>query len=210
MTPTASTDERWTCVSFSDEPLILVDQHDKALGHDNKEQVHAGEGRLHRAFSIFLFCDPQTVLLHRRSEEKPLWPGYWTNSCCSHPRRDETNEIATQRRLQQELGVQAPLHYLYKFEYHARFGTAGSEHELCSVYVGALAPEDQQPRVNRSEIAEWGWFAIADINHWLESEPECFTPWFKLEWAELLEHHQGAIESLFAEPADDGSRCVAG
>jgi isopentenyl-diphosphate delta-isomerase len=151
---------------------------------------------LHRAFSIFLFADPQTVLLHRRSAEKPLWPGFWTNSCCSHPRRGEDNDTATRRRLEQELGVQATLKYLYKFEYHAQFGALGAEHELCSVYVGALRERDA-PRVNRSEIAEWGWFTLADINAWLAREPESFTPWFKLEWAQLLAHHRPAIEALF-------------
>jgi len=199
MTPDTSGEDRWTCVSFADEPLILVDGQDNPLGHDSKERVHAGEGCLHRAFSIFLFADPHTVLLHRRSEQKPLWPGYWTNSCCSHPRRGESNEIATQRRLQQELGVQAPLSYLYRFEYHARFGTLGAEHELCSVYVGVL-PAAHQPRINRSEIAEWGWFDTAEVNRWLAREPEAFTPWFKLEWAELLERHQAAIEALFTDP----------
>lgn len=192
-------EEHWTCVSFADEPLILVDGGDRPQGYDSKERVHAGDGMLHRAFSIFLFADAQTVLLHRRSDEKPLWPGFWTNSCCSHPRRGEDNDTATRRRLQQELGVQAPLHYLYKFEYHAHYGTQGAEHELCSVYVGALAAAER-PAVNRSEIAEWGWFSIEEVNRWLLREPECFTPWFKLEWAELLRHHRGGIASLFEQP----------
>lgn len=191
----------WDRVSFAEEPLILVDSKDSLLGHDTKASVHAGDGRLHRAFSIFLFADPQTVLLHKRSAEKPLWPGFWTNSCCSHPRRGEDNDTATQRRLQQELGVQVPLQYLYKFEYHAHFGTAGAEHELCSVYVGALDEQRDAPRVNRSEISEWGWFTIADISAWLTKEPEVFTPWFKLEWVELLEHHRKAIDALFQPPA---------
>jgi isopentenyl-diphosphate delta-isomerase len=193
-------DGRREQVSFADESLILVDDSDLPIGYDSKRNVHAGAGALHRAFSIFLFRDPDTVLLHERSAEKPLWPGYWTNSCCSHPRRGECNRTATQRRLQQELGVQTELQFLYKFQYAARYGDAGSERELCAVYAGALAPT-ARPRVNASEIARWGWFDCGEVDAWLAREPELFTPWFKLEWARLRDDYRDAIAGLFREPS---------
>ena len=186
-------------VSFADEPLILVDSDDLPAGHDSKERVHAGDGLLHRAFSVFLFLDADTVLLHERSAEKPLWPGFWTNSCCSHPRRGECNHTATQRRLQQELGVTAELTYLYKFEYAARYLDVGSERELCSVYVGALQ-QPLAPRPNPTEIAAWGWFDCTAVDAWLAREPERFTPWFKLEWAALRGPYRGMVEDLFRAP----------
>ena len=58
-------------------------------------------------------------------------------------------ELAVQRRLHQELGMSAELQFTYKFEYTARFGDLGSEHELCWVYVGQT---DQQPVINVTEI----------------------------------------------------------
>jgi len=193
-------------VSFADEPLILVDSDDLPLGHESKERTHAADGLLHRAFSVFLFLDADTVLLHERSVDKPLWPGFWTNSCCSHPRRGECNQTATQRRLQQELGVAAELTYLYKFEYAARYLDVGSERELCSVYIGALS-QPRAPQPNPREIAEWGWFDCTAVDAWLSREPECFTPWFKLEWAALRGPYRGAIEALFRAPGP--GRCLA-
>ena len=108
-------------VSFDNEALIIVDAQDRILGHGTKAELHQGAGTLHRAFSIFLFNDAGDVLLQQRSADKPLWPGYWSNTCCSHPRRGESYGIATRRRLMEELGVEAPLWFTHRFRYQAQF-----------------------------------------------------------------------------------------
>ena len=86
MDATVSNDtaRRFETVSFDDEDLILVDIDDRVTGYDNKLNAHMGGGKLHRAFSVFLFDGPDWVLLQRRAPGKPLWPGYWANSCCRH------------------------------------------------------------------------------------------------------------------------------
>lgn len=43
------------------------------------------KGMLHRAFSVFLFNTKGELLLQQRSDAKITFPGYWTNTCCSHP-----------------------------------------------------------------------------------------------------------------------------
>ena len=43
------------------------------------------QGLLHRAFSVFLFDNQNRLLLQQRADEKITFPGYWTNTCCSHP-----------------------------------------------------------------------------------------------------------------------------
>ena len=169
-------------VSFDSEPLIVVDQHDQVLGHDSKAALHQGSGTLHRAFSIFLFNPQGEVLLQQRSDQKTLWPAFWSNTCCSHPRRGETYEIATQRRLEEELGVSAELAFTHRFQYQAQYDAAGAEHELCSVYVGRI---NGDPNPNPSEVADWRWIAPCALDQWLSERPETLTPWFKLEWEAL-------------------------
>ena len=169
-------------VSFDSEPLIVVDQHDQVLGHDSKAALHQGSGTLHRAFSIFLFNPQGEVLLQQRSDQKALWPAFWSNTCCSHPRRGETYEIATQRRLEEELGVSAELAFTHRFQYQAQYDAVGAEHELCSVYVGRI---DGDPNPNPSEVADWRWIAPCALDQWLSERPETLTPWFKLEWEAL-------------------------
>ena len=41
--------------SSDNEELILVDQNDNDIGFLSKSTCHAGEGVLHRAFSVILF-----------------------------------------------------------------------------------------------------------------------------------------------------------
>lgn len=115
-------------VSSEAEALILVDPSDQVIGYLDKSAAHDGAGVLHRAFSLFIFNSEGLLLLQQRAPDKRLWPEFWSNSCCSHPRKGETMEQAVHRRLEQELGMTATLQFTYKFEYSAPFGELGTEH----------------------------------------------------------------------------------
>jgi len=177
-------------VSSASEELILVDEQDREIGTEAKGACHEGSGILHRAFSIFVFNADDELLLQQRSASKPLWPLFWSNTCCSHPRRGETMDVAVSRRLRQELGFSCPVTYLYKFRYQAQFGEIGAEHEYCWVYLGYY---DGPVDANVSEIANWRFVDIKSLNEELEAEAGRFTPWFKLEWAHIREHYLDAI-----------------
>ena len=97
--------------------LILVDEKDQGVGYLSKARCHEGRGVLHRAFSLLIFNAGGELLIQQRSSSKRLWPLYWSNSCCSHPRGSETMEAATRRRLREELGISCPLRFLFKFQY---------------------------------------------------------------------------------------------
>lgn len=177
-------------ISSATEELILVDDQDREIGSEAKGVCHEGSGILHRAFSIFVFNSDDELLLQQRSDSKPLWPLYWSNTCCSHPRLGESMEIAVSRRLRQELGFECALTYLYKFMYQAQFGEVGAEREYCWVYLGySDGPIDP----NVSEIANWRFVDMESLNDELASEAHRFTPWFKLEWAHIRENYLDAI-----------------
>ena len=179
-------------VSSEEELLILVDQDDNHTGNLSKADCHNGDGVLHRAFSVFLFNRQGELLLQQRSDTKRLWPMYWSNSCCSHPRRGESMEVATRRRLEEELGVAVVLRYVYQFQYQASFGSVGSENELCSVYLGRSQDE---VRPNETEIDEIRFLAPAVLEQELAATPEEFTPWFRQEWDCLRAEHTAVLES---------------
>jgi isopentenyl-diphosphate Delta-isomerase len=181
-------------VMMDSESLILVDQTDREVGHMSKAECHQGRGTLHRAFSLLIFNPAGELLLQQRSASKRLWPLYWSNSCCSHPRRAETMESATKRRLRQELGLQCALQFLYKFEYQAQFDEAGAEHELCSVYLGRT---DEAVRPDRQEILSWRWIEPKALEAEMSgSDSVKFTPWFKLEWSRVWRDHRAALLAL--------------
>lgn len=169
-------------VSSESEELILVDGDDSELGTLSKAACHDGDGVLHRAFSLFAFDARGHLLLQQRSAEKRLWPLYWSNSCCSHPRSGESMQTATRRRIQQELGISAELEFVYKFSYHARFGELGSERELCSVFLGRI---DDEVLPNRNEIADLRYIAPDELSQALIDNADRYTPWFQMEWQRL-------------------------
>ncbi len=179
-------------VSSEDEDLILVDHNDTAIGHLSKALCHDGPGVLHRAFSLFLFNDAGELLLQQRSAQKRLWPGFWSNSCCSHPRRGETMEVATRRRLSDELNFETELEYVYRFCYTAAFGDAGSENELCHVYLGKATGE---VRPNRSEIERVRFLSAQALSAEMRESPGDFTPWFRQEWDALRSDHRDRLRN---------------
>jgi isopentenyl-diphosphate Delta-isomerase len=173
------------------ESLILVDEADREVGHLDKAQCHQGKGVLHRAFSLLIFNDAGELLLQQRSASKRLWPLYWSNSCCSHPRRAETMEAAIHRRLYEELGLRCPLQFLFKFQYQAQFDAAGAEQELCSVFVGRTS---DPVRIEPSEISAWRWISPESLQAELAgSEAGKFTPWFVMEWERIWRDHRAVL-----------------
>jgi len=179
-------------VSSEAEELILVDNDDREQGHLSKAACHDGNGILHRAFSAFLFNADGELLLQQRAASKRLWPGFWSNSCCSHPRRGESMITAAERRLREELNLEADLRFVYKFRYQAAYGDLGSEHELCHVFLGRIGA-DVVP--NAEEIAAIRFVSADALNAELSERPERFTPWFKLEWDALNTQHSAVLDA---------------
>ncbi|MEM9208341.1 MAG: isopentenyl-diphosphate Delta-isomerase [Pseudomonadota bacterium] len=177
-------------VSSESEELILVDESDVEIGTLSKAACHDGDGVLHRAFSLFIFNGRGELLLQQRSASKRLWPLYWSNSCCSHPRAGESMDVAVGRRLHQELGLRGELEFIYKFAYTADFGEAGSENELCSVFLGRT---DQSAVANANEIAGVRYVTAEQLDRELRSEPERFTPWFRMEWERLTNDYANRL-----------------
>jgi isopentenyl-diphosphate Delta-isomerase len=178
--------------SVDSDQLILVDEADREVGHLSKDECHAGSGVLHRAFSLLIFNQRGELLLQQRSEHKRLWPHYWSNSCCSHPRRGESMSAATRRRLVEELGLSCPLRFLFKFQYQAQFDPIGAEHELCSVFYGHSG---ERVIANRDEIAAWRWIGLEELQRELDAGESRFTPWFLTEWSLIRRDHLQSILS---------------
>ena len=169
----------------SEEQLMVVDENDNVIGTCNRSDCHAGDGIRHRAFSVFIFDSAGRLLIQKRSSEKLLWPMYWSNSCCSHPRSGESTSAAAHRRLQEELGIDTRLTYAFKFSYQARFGSVGSENEHCSVFIGQT---DQPIQADPNEVSQWRYISPVELDEEMAEWPDRFTPWFKTEWERLKDH----------------------
>ncbi len=160
---------------MSDE-LILVDEHDNTLGYDEKLRVHQ-LGLLHRAFSVFLFNDAGELLIQQRALSKYHSGGLWANSCCSHPRRGESLEQATQRRLQEELGITCPLLPAGHIIYRADVPPSLTEHEYDHLFTGHY---NGPFSLNPQEVAAVRWISLTDLKKEMHDHPQHFAEWFKV------------------------------
>lgn len=85
--------------------LELVDENGTTVGTAEKLSAHQAPGRLHRAFSVFLFDEAGRLLMQQRALGKYHSPGVWSNTCCGHPYPGEQPFVAAARRTAEELGV---------------------------------------------------------------------------------------------------------
>jgi isopentenyl-diphosphate delta-isomerase len=171
--------------AWEPDSLIGVDIEDRVLGPFSKELCHRA-GLLHRAFSVLIFDHSGRLLLQRRAPRKPLWPLFWSNSCCSHPRFGEDLLLAAHRRLDEELGLDTDLEVLFRFHYFARYESVGFEHELCTVLAGR---SDSPVVADEDEIAEWRFVGPEQIHQWMEDSPGDLSPWFEIEWQRIRADH---------------------
>ncbi len=165
------------------ELVILVDNNDNATGTMEKMEAHE-KGLLHRAFSVFIFNSKSELLLQRRALNKYHSSGLWTNTCCSHPRPGEDTQLAAQRRLKEEMGLDISLEYKTKFTYKTPFDNNLTEHEVDHVFVGK---SDTDPKINSEEVDSYCWKNIEEIKKEIASHPEKFTTWFVIAMEKVFE-----------------------
>ncbi len=166
---------------LTEERVILVDEHDTDVGSGEKLAVHQS-GALHRAFSIFVRNQSGQLLLQRRAMTKYHSPGLWSNTCCGHPRPGEETLDAANRRLREEMGFTCPIRHVGSFTYRAALGNGLVEHELDHVFAGTF---NGQPTPHPSEVAEYRWITLGDLEQEMASSPEKFTAWLKPALARL-------------------------
>ena len=112
------------------EYVVLVDANDNPIGLMEKMEAHV-KAELHRAFSIFIFNTKGEMLLQQRAFSKYHTPGLWTNTCCSHPRENETVKEAAIRRLKEEVAIEVnDLEEIHSFVYHYPFDNGLTEFEM--------------------------------------------------------------------------------
>ena len=169
--------------------VVLCDEKGRPTGTADIRAAHAVPGRLHLAFSVFLFSsDRRQVLIQQRSSEKLLWPLVWANSCCSHPRPGEEAVEAGRQRLREEMGIDADLILGPAFVYHAIDPHGrGAEHEYDITLVGQF---EGDPIPAPAEVAAWKWVEVEELQRDMTSAPEEYAPWFRLGLPLVLQQLQ--------------------
>lgn len=193
----ASTHDDPAQAAFMEERLILVNEQDQPTGSATKFTAHQAPGLLHRAFSVLLFDEQNRLLLQKRSQHKITFPGYWANSCCSHP-LNISEELETEnnlgikraalRKMHQELGIPrqslAPENILLmcKVHYRSVFDQNWIEEELDSIL---LIKASVTLNINPNEIETCSWVNQEQLLELLNSGVR-IAPWFRWIAEQLL------------------------
>ncbi|EGG13841.1 isopentenyl-diphosphate D-isomerase [Cavenderia fasciculata] len=209
-------------IQLMQEECIVVDNDDKPLRPGSKKECHLMEniskGLLHRAFSIFLFNSENKLLLQQRAMEKITFPGYWTNTVCSHPlwlpnELIEENalgvRVAAQRKLNHELGVafeeakvdqfkfMTKIHYLSPSVEDPQWG----EHEIDHILI---IKTNVNVHAVPNEVMDHKYVSKEELKEMIKQSDENqikLTPWFKLialnhldKWWDNLENLDPLVE----------------
>ncbi len=167
--------------------VTLTDENGADLGEADILEAHTGEGKLHKAFSVFIFSsDREKLLIQRRSDKKMLWPGFWANTCCSHPLKDEPAVDAGKRRLNEELGFTCDLIEGPTFTYHAKdpFGK-GSENEFDTILIGTC-DQSLVIKPNPDEVSDYKWMNTEELAQDMKENPTSYAPWLHIGLPKLI------------------------
>jgi isopentenyl-diphosphate Delta-isomerase len=165
------------------EQVILVNERDEALGNMEKLEAHE-KGLLHRAISVFVFNSKGEMLLQQRALHKYHSAGLWSNTCCSHPRPEESTASAASRRLKEEMGIVCDLIHKTEFVYKVQFENGLTEHEYDHVFTGIF---NGTSLPNSEEVHDYRWISLPELEKECLSHPETYPYWFHLAWQKLKE-----------------------
>jgi isopentenyl-diphosphate delta-isomerase len=169
-----------------EEQVTLVDRDDRELGVEGKLAAHQS-GKLHRAFSIFLFDAQGRVLLQQRALVKYHSGGLWSNTCCSHPRPGEDSLAAARRRLVEEMGIDCALTQKFSFIYRAVLPNGLIEHEYLHVFFGRY---DGEPTPNPDEVEAWKWVDLHELSADVRNNPDAYSFWLAACLDEVVRQRQ--------------------
>ncbi|ESQ01480.1 isopentenyl-diphosphate Delta-isomerase [Streptomyces sp. CHA1] len=174
--------------------LELVDEDGNTIGTAEKLSAHQAPGRLHRAFSVFLFDERGRLLLQQRALGKYHSPGVWSNTCCGHPYPGEAPFAAAARRTFEELGVSpALLGEAGTVRYNHPDPASGLvEQEYNHLFVG-LVRDPLRP--DPEEVGDTVFVTPAELAERHEAGP--FSAWFMT----VLDAARPAIRELTGDSA---------
>jgi isopentenyl-diphosphate delta-isomerase len=165
-----------------EEMVVLVDEENGVLGYMGKLEAHK-KGLLHRAISVIIFNSKGEMLVQQRALTKYHWAGIWSNTCCSHPRKEESFQDAAERRLYEELGFRTELKEAFHFIYKAYDEKSGlTEWEYDTVFTGVY---NESFEFNRDEVNAVRWMSAEELQFDIEQNPQQYSFWFKIILEEM-------------------------
>lgn len=155
------------------ERIQIVDENDQPMGASTRQEAWA-KGSFYRLVQIVIRDENGNFLLQKRSMEKPLYPGRWTNAASGHVDEGETYEISAPRELKEEIGVDTPLTFVGKFLVQKKDDDK-TINQFNSIFEGKVT-QDIKLTLQPEEVSEVKWFSPKDLRKSITKNPDNFTP----------------------------------
>lgn len=175
------------------EFIICVDENDVEIGCIEKMEAHI-KGILHRAVSIFVFNFKNELLIQKRYKGKYHSPNLWTNTCCTHPNKNESIYDAAKRRLKEEMGFCCNLTEVFSFIYYINLDNNLIENEFDHVYLGRYSGEIY---ANALEVEDYKWISLNELKNELKKNPKNYTYWFKYIMKNYIKEIENKLNLLY-------------
>lgn len=148
-----------------DEVVERVDARDRVLGPVSRREA-VREGWLHRVAVVVCHDRQGHLLVHRRAEQVPRFPGYHEVGIGGAVGVGESYEQAAAREVEEELGVSAAVRFRFKFL--NRSGLSPHWLGVCDAVIPRSVIPDSR------EVAWHAWLNESDLPRILQERT--FTP----------------------------------
>ncbi|MGZ6950273.1 MAG: NUDIX hydrolase [Ilumatobacteraceae bacterium] len=140
---------------MTDELVDIVDDNDMVIASVTRAEMRAKRLQ-HRSVGIVVLSSDGRLLIHRRSLDKDIWPGWWDIAAGGVVTAGETYEDAAQRELAEELGIaNVELHYVGQSHY--------VDDDLAALCRGYRVVHDGPFTFDDGEIVEARWVTLAEL-----------------------------------------------
>jgi 8-oxo-dGTP pyrophosphatase MutT (NUDIX family) len=140
---------------MTEELVDIVDDDDRVIDTVTRAEMRARRLQ-HRSVGIAVLSSDGRLLIHRRSANKDLWPGWWDIAAGGVVTAGESYEAAARRELAEELGVIASeLDYLGQSRY--------VDDDLAALCRGYRVVHDGPFTFGDGEIVEARWVTFAEL-----------------------------------------------
>lgn len=156
--------------------VVLCNINGRELGTYDKLLAHK-EGKLHKAFSIFVFNSDNELLIQKRAKNKYHSGSLWANTCCSHLISGEDLIVSAKRRLKEEMGFECEQKKKFSFVYKSKVGNGLIEHEFDTILIGKY---DGKIKPNPEEVEDTKWIKMEDLVENIKNHPTHYASWFKI------------------------------
>jgi isopentenyldiphosphate isomerase len=146
------------------ELVDMVDENDNVVGAVSRREIR-GQKIRHRGVFIAVVNSDDHLLIHKRADNKDIWPGRWDIGAGGVVSSGENYVDSAARELEEELGVTAPL---------LQIGRDYFENDEVALFGEVFVARHEGPfRFDDGEVVATEWVSFTELEVLLPQRSWC-------------------------------------